>query len=431
MSSPVHRCDIELHIGLEKTGTTAIQAYLGSNRHVLIAEHGILFPRSLGGRLSANLAAACQLTERLDDLRKIRGLLTPDAVDAYRAQLAEAFALELAHERPTRLVITCEHLSSRLHQQAELARLRDFLLPHARSLRVWVYLRRQDAFLVSAYSTAVRSGRSAPFRWPKAGTERRDLHFDRLLDRWAGVFGEAAVRPRIYDRRHLLGGDIVSDFCAALDLPPGLERSTAEANTSLNARLLEFLREFNDRVPRFIEDRVNPRRGDIGIALAGADVPGDRLDAMPGAAAFYARFAAGNQAVAQRWFADSDRVPADLFDPPPPERAAGDAPPLDSDELLDVCAQLWGHAQEKLAAERALSSTLMAELAIERNLFERAEQLLAEVQRLHPDFARAWAARALLDQGRGDHDGARSHIERALVLAPNDTEVREIARRLG
>lgn len=356
------RYRIDLHIGLEKTGTTSIQSFLSQHRNVLAAKYGCLFPRSLGGRLSANLAAACQTRERPDDLRKLRGLLTASAVEAYRNDLVASLARELAAKKPQRVVISCEHFSSRLIKTEEIRLLHDFLQPFASEISLWVYLRRQDQFEISAYSTAVRAGATGSFRWPAPGQERPFLNYDTLLERWASVFGANRMRVRLFERERLTSGNAVADFCASLGLPH-LPAAEEEKNTSLNVRQLEFLRAFNERVPRFHGDHLNPLRGDIHLALAAVQVQGEKFGDIPGAAQYYERFLEGNREVARRWFTASDDIPDSLFTAPEPDVAEHRDDPLTTAELIDICAQLWSHAQRALEKERGISDELRKTLA--------------------------------------------------------------------
>jgi len=411
------RCDIELHIGLAKTGTTAVQAYLAANRRILLEEHRTLFPRSLGRQLSSHLAAACQQSARPDDLRKKRGLLTPAAVDGYREDLAARLAEEIDRERPERLVISCEHFTSRLHSDAELACLKSFLSPFTRSIRVWIYLRRQDELIRSAYTTAIRNGGTAPFRWPGAGRERPDLHFDRLLDRWAREFSEQAINVRLYDRSRLARNDIVADFCDALALPDNLNRPEVESNVSLDKQSLDFLRAFNAHVPYFNGDTVNRARGDINRAVDDYEGRASQAFSPVGADAFYARFVAGNRHVRQRFLSGSHDLPQDLFEKPGAAAQAESEASLCHERIMAITAHIWTHAQNELQREQARSSTLMAKLALEQGEVARAQQLLSAVIERDPDFAGAWSVLAELAKHRGDRRAAREHARRAAELA--------------
>jgi hypothetical protein len=410
------QCDVELHIGLAKTGSTAIQSYLSANRRELLDAHGILFPQSLGETLSSHLAAACQLGSEPDDLRSKRGLLTTASVHDYRRQLAEQLEEEITRARPQRLVVSCEHFSSRLLDDDEVACLEAFLRPFARSIRVWVYLRRQDELYRSAYTTAVRSGRSAVFSWPEVGSERPDLHFERLLDRWSRVFSSDALRVRLYDRARLRENNVVDDFCRAASLPATLARPEVEANTALDTESLEFLRSFNAHVPYFAGNAPNPLRNDINAAVASFPGRSEQAFGPPGAAAFYARFAGENERVRQRYVSHAMDAPEGLFE------AAADSPDSSGhaaatpDRLVQLCAHLWCHAQTELRAEQLRSALLMVELALARGELDNAEELLDTLLERQPEDPQVWSLRARLARRRRDRRAARSYARRAEEL---------------
>ncbi len=304
---------IYVHIGLAKTGTTAIQRYLQANRETLLSEYGVLYPRSLGERLAVNLAAACQRSSEPDDLRKIRQLDTPSKVASYYDTLQRQFAAELESKNPGRVLVSCEHLSSRLSDSEEIRQLATFLRPFAESIRIFVYLRRQDELFLSLYSTSIKAGSTELFGFPADTGMRQDFHFEQLLQSWAEVFGEGSVCPRLYERSRFAGGDIVADFCTALKLPSDLTRSDSDQNRSLSREMLDRLRELNMQVPRFVDGRLNPEREERVAALSTLESLEDRLVGGVEGEAFYLRFEDCNAAVAVRWFAGDATVPAGLF----------------------------------------------------------------------------------------------------------------------
>ncbi len=345
---------IDIHIGIEKTGTTAVQGYLAQSRPQLLKQ-GILFPASLGRRFSGDLVAACQTREKLDDLRRVRRLHDRVAVDQYREQLAHDLAQEITREQPQRLLLSCEHFSSRLQSSEELGLLGEFLRRFSSDVRVLVYLRRQDDWFISAYSTAVTSGRTRPFRYPNPGDEREVLHYDRLLQRWEAEFGLEAMTVRRYPGA---GNDVVSDFCQALALPETV--APVHTNTALNENLLDLLRALNDKLPVFGPDGApNPDRGQLVRALAACDLQGTPFNGTGEEREFYRRFEAGNAEVARRYFSQDM-----LFSEPVPRRPES-ATPLDSSATVEVMAHLWRYQQrqQELSRERELQNLLMLQIA--------------------------------------------------------------------
>lgn len=349
MKNPV---TIDVHIGTAKTGTTSIQHYLQVNRRTLLRDYGICYPRSLGKRLSSNLAAACQRSEKPDDLRRVLELDTPAVVEAYYKRLRSDFAREVARSGARRVLISSEHLSSRLKSDDDLQRLRDFLLGVSDNIRVHIYLRRQDELLISLYSTSIKSGETRPFFFPAPGKARHDFYYNEMLDRWVKHFDKVSVG--LFERSRLRSQDVVADFCSRLEVPCDLPGPKEDDNVSLNAQTLEFLREFNELVPRFIDGRLNPLRGDIVRALEILDMPGENFRATGGSRKFFKQFESGNREVARRWFAADHSIPDTLFEPPGSEL---DMPPPQlpsGQQMVQVAAHLWARSQSQLQAQMSL-----------------------------------------------------------------------------
>lgn len=257
-----------LHIGTEKTGSTALQTVSGKNRNALM-QHGILFPKTPGERnhIKLTVCAAADGPNTLN-LRKLAGLAQQDAYKQFKAQFADELKAEVESSQCARVYLSNEHLSSRLINARQVGRVADLVRPLADIVKVVVYLRPQPELFLSSYSTAIKAGRTKALEPPKETQDRR-YNYERKLSLWADAFGEQNVVVRIYDRNTLVGGDSVKDFFSIMDYEPG---SDIEIPTALNPRLdhfaLQFLLEFNKYVPLFLQETVNPDRGNITDALA-------------------------------------------------------------------------------------------------------------------------------------------------------------------
>lgn len=229
---------ITLHIGLEKTGTTSIQGFLNQSRAALLST-GVLFPVS-PGKSNQTLLAAAAMSEDVNVRARAIQRFGPD----FATQLQHDLRAEIAAAGPSRLLLSNEHCSSRLQTVEEVARLKAFLDEFGEVDRVLVYLRRQDEFLLSTYSTSVKSGDARPFALPSDRKMRARYDYRALLELWAGVFGEAAMRPRRFEPRAWVEGDLLADFCEAADLKVA-DRDAPARNLSLSAEGLEFLRQMN------------------------------------------------------------------------------------------------------------------------------------------------------------------------------------------
>ncbi len=255
--------DLFLHIGTEKTGTTSVQKFFKANRE-LLKRNGIVYPAAPGNQNHTGLAASAQDEEKRGPLRKSLGIKNRADVLRFRAEMLTELAAELS-ERPYKTAfMSGEHCSSRLLDDVEVQWLKDELGRFFDKMHIIVYIRRQDDYLLSTYSTSVKSGSTHPLRIPPDRTiEQRYDHWD-MLQRWARVFGRDKVICRKFERATLKSGDIVDDVMdiAGIDPALGFERPE-DVNEALDAETLEFLRLFNKFVPRFEGKDLNPVRDNI------------------------------------------------------------------------------------------------------------------------------------------------------------------------
>ena len=415
--------DIRMHIGLPKTGSTAIQRNLQRRRDRLLADQSVLFPVSLGNP-SVNLAVAFQAVGKLDDQRMQRSIRTADDIRNYTERLARLFSQEVGRKRPGTVLISSEHLASRLTSEEEIRALKDFLAQHTEDIGVYLYLRRQDELALSYYSTAVKNGETSVFRFPEGENVPPDFYFDRLLNIWSRVFGRESIHVRIYERDCLVAGDIVADFYDFVNLPFSGGEGGDRENPSISRELLEFLRRFNSHVPKFIDSNSNVLRGDIASVIDELGVSGTQLIADEAAMErFQGRFTTGNRNVAQQFF---NR--AELF-PERPARACSknSSAGLDGDWLIELTARIWMEKQRRYVEMRNLlrrevfvEKVARAELALERGNTARAQSILGNILNNYEDVDQAYYFLATISVREGNHDVARTHIERALALAPEN-----------
>lgn len=322
---------IVLHIGLEKTGSTAIQAFCARHADALRAD-GILYPSGLGDRNHVHLAMAAANFPASRDIRLRVGIHDEAALRAFTDRALRSLKAEIDRARPHTLLLSSEHFSSRLLADPPLRRLHAMLSALAAEIRVIVYLRRQDETLLSLYSTFAKCGGTDPL---EAFADRPIwLDFERVLGLWEGVFGTGNLDVRIFPPRDR---PLLDDFRAAADLPEvaGTDDPAERHNAALDHRNTQLLIAMNREIPTFVDGRVNPaRRGLVRFLEARSTGPPLTMPRKE-RAAFLARFACGNEAVRARFFPDRNSLFANELDDTP-------APPdVSREDAVELAADIW------------------------------------------------------------------------------------------
>lgn len=191
-----------LHIGVWKTGSSAIQTFLAENAGAL-AREGVVVPRFSRRRLGHNAIVAAL---KAGDRETVERLVASLRRDARRAA------------DPV-VVLTSEHYWPL--KGAQLERLAAALRGIGARVDVLAYVRPQEEMWRSLYAQQAKMfhiREDTPLWGEPAYVGPRivgsGLYFGRCLTRFRKLFGP--VRARLYDRVGFVGGDVVSDFMAEL-----------------------------------------------------------------------------------------------------------------------------------------------------------------------------------------------------------------------
>ena len=324
-----------LHIGTEKTGSTSIQRFLHLNRRRL-ARGGWLYPETAGRPSNNALVVHAKDAPEPDLLPSGLDATDPVALADWKVRFVVEHCEEVLpflRSGDATLVYSSEHMQSRLCDLEEIRRVARLLRALVDEVRVVVWLRRQDRFALSAHGTAVKAGSAAEFDFAAINARGPYYDYRLLLDNWAGVFGDASMTVRVFERERLIGGDVVNDFRASTGVGArlrGLREPEAE-NRALSVGALGVLRAYN--AGRFDAARLDgfdagTLRAWLIRRLETEDDPWGALrPAREEAVAFQSRFDAANAEVAERWLggegfdASFDAYP-ERAAPEPSERVA-------------------------------------------------------------------------------------------------------------
>lgn len=321
-----------LHIGTEKTGTTAIQAFLDRNRDTL-AGHGVHVLRSPGSPNHRWVPSSCIADDRTDDFIEAHAAGNRSRFERRRRAFLGRFHDELAGLPASvhTLVISSEHFHSRLVRQAEVDAVGALLDGHADEVEVLCYLRPQVDTCVSLYSTAVKVGYDLPLDEWLERCHPRNPYYDyaSLLDRWATRFGHDAMVVRLFDRRELHQGDLLDDVTAVI--APQLVGLLEKDGTSFNESLTPDGQLLGRAVNRALHGRAELRTEAIHVVselLTGAG----QQPSLGRRQQLEAAFASSNETVRATYFPDREVLFA--------EPTAPVAGPETGEDLIEAIAQV-------------------------------------------------------------------------------------------
>lgn len=224
-----------LHIGMGKTGTTALQEFFWENRN-LLAQHGICYPE-IGSQSAAHHLISPHHPPFLLDI-------------GWKFLAPEEWIKQVQSLPQDRILMSSELMFSGAEE-----RVAPFLdaVCEAFDVSVIAYLRRPDNAIMAAFNQQVKAGEQIRGIDALIKTRLHRFAYLDVLQRWNRDTVEIVARP--YERSQFKNGDILADFLShvlGIESLEGFIIPKAEENA--NPRLATLALDFKVMINNLISD---------------------------------------------------------------------------------------------------------------------------------------------------------------------------------
>lgn len=238
-----------LHVGLHKTGTTAIQDFLFLNRESLLTQ-GFLYPITEFHPLGQQRVAYAFNGEVNPHLNRSK----VNQNDELFNKLSEL----INQDNYQTLIVSSENFTPAGNRTA-LRKIRNFFDDF--EINVIFYLRRQDKYKESLYREHIKLPNSEVSSFENFKVPYL-LDYEKRLKPWMSVFGEENLIVRSYDYLVGNGIDVIDDFCHIVGLDVNnYEKPKKKSNSTISNIAMELIRALNN------VDVEHNDRGKINIAI--------------------------------------------------------------------------------------------------------------------------------------------------------------------
>lgn len=249
---------LDLHIGMPKTGTTAIQNFFAHNRILLRDRFGILYP-DCGVPANQHTALVKSMVAGKYEWAHFNAAIAAFDPGEYISNVLRSCRQHLCRK----VVMSSEYfwaspvmqaglkyhsLSEKNYQYIEsVINECKVLLSGFAKVRIIVYLRRQDDWIDSFFNQQLKDGFPIP-EPDEIAAPKNYLMYARNLQLWAKCFGKENIIVRSFD--HLKGGNVIRDFCEVVGVDSRLlefpQKDKDSANTKLSTTSLQIMQSAID-----------------------------------------------------------------------------------------------------------------------------------------------------------------------------------------
>lgn len=346
-----------LHIGTPKTGTSAIQVFMGKNRS-LLKKKGYSYPDfglkfdGIGANRNAHF-----LVQKYFDSNKERDY------EKEKELQEKGFSLLLQDlDKYENVVMSDEGIWNGFEYIDDFwNNLYTRITKAGHELKIIVYIRSQDTFIQSYWAQQVKETSQISFQdyMAEKRYEKCHLNYDVSLDSIAEVVGVQNMIVRVYEKGQYYGEEpsLISDFLhvIGLELTDEYQHSKAIVNRSIDGKYLEIKRILNNmpqfkRKKSFIVDYLKDvsikEEKTTGYTKSTCFNPGQREE-------YLEQYAKGNEIVAKKYLNKPNGI---LFEEKVSEQDGGSID-YTKEELVLTCGEIILMLDKKLRAEKKKNST--------------------------------------------------------------------------
>ncbi|MGN0475773.1 MAG: hypothetical protein ACI4HM_00390 [Ruminococcus sp.] len=267
-----------LHIGIPKTATTSIQKFCVKNRD-LLSQKGFYYPESF--HIYKNIVPDRNAHFLFGTIKNEEGKRRYKYEGKIRREgLAHIVKLFEEHDN---IILSDESIwwATSFYRKDLWDMLKEEGENHNYCIKIIVYLRRQDEFLLSRYNQLVKAmnSHSEPFEeyYDTCMTQRRKiLEYCEKIDEIAEVLGKENIIVKRFDRDFFYKGDVIADFLHIFgleltdeyaplddDLNVGIGLNSGEIKRKINTLgkfedeenkfVVKLLKECEDKLPKCTE----------------------------------------------------------------------------------------------------------------------------------------------------------------------------------
>lgn len=248
-----------LHIGMEKTGTSTIQDFLGHHSKAL-AQCYVFTPDWRPFNHSYDFTTLFMDSPGDSFLYKKSAPISDEDWEELLATHAARWREGFTSFDEGTYIISAENLFR--CSRSEIQRIAEFAGPHFDLVEALVYVRNPVASIRSQWEQRVKQMDGPDSGEALLEKVKKGISFD-FIARWGEILGNDNFYIRNFDKAVTRHENLAQDFLEALGLPP-YEAELQEgqsANTSLGHEGTAFLLAYNAKYPLFRDGALNTERG--------------------------------------------------------------------------------------------------------------------------------------------------------------------------